>query len=381
MKPTHAILSALLIFVLSFQANAQSLTVPALTPYQGRLTDASGNPVADGNGYEIEVRLWPATTGGSAPIWATRYSGIAVKSGALNIILGSPSGTPIAGATTTDLKTAFTTTNVFIGLTVTKGATGAPIANPTEVLPRQQILSSPYALKANSASTSDSSAFAQSIGDGSVTTSKIADGSVTGQKLASGAIGTDNLNNSAVTPAKLNPTCAIFSEQFPSGTAPQSPKIGWQKRTLNTQEINVGGDVSFDPSNAHFTLNPGVYEIEASIPYMSNWNASGWGCWHRGALKKLSDGTLIALTTNYFSEQPGSNYAVGWTGGTIMVHTIVWVPSGGESFELAHFIQDEYRRVANGTAGSASIYGGCGLPTSSPGLSETYSRVIIKRLQ
>lgn len=156
--------SATLFFFVSSAAFAQS--TPQLTSYQGRLTDASGNAVTDGTGYEIEIRLWPASTGGTTPLWSARYTGVSVKSGALNIMLGSPSGTPIAGATTTDLKTAFASPTIFLGMTVTKSATGTPVANPAEILPRQQWMSVPFAFQA------------EAVGPNGVTTSAIVDGTI-----------------------------------------------------------------------------------------------------------------------------------------------------------------------------------------------------------
>lgn len=131
---------------------AAAQTVPNGMTYQGRLTDASNAPVPDGNGYEIEVRLWSASTGGTL-LWGTRYTGIPLKNGTFNLILG-PGGTPIAGASTTDLKTAFITSTVHLGLTTTKTATGAAVTSPTEILPRQEIFSTPFAFRSDKAEDS-----------------------------------------------------------------------------------------------------------------------------------------------------------------------------------------------------------------------------------
>lgn len=140
------ILSLVLAFAASAPAPAQ--TVPTGMTYQGRLTDASGAPVPDGSGYEIEIRLWSASTGGTH-LWGSRYTGVTLKGGAFSLILGS-GGTAIAGATNTDLKTAFNTapSTVHLGLTTTKTAAGVAIPSPSEVLPRQAIFSTPYSFKA-----------------------------------------------------------------------------------------------------------------------------------------------------------------------------------------------------------------------------------------
>lgn len=129
-------------------------TVPSGMTYQGRLTDANSNPLPDGNGYEVEVRLWTTSTGGTTPIWAARYSGIPLKSGAFSLILGSAGGAAIGGAII-DLKTVFSTSpSTYLGLTITKNGGGVAISNPSEILPRQQLLSSPYAFQSEKAEDS-----------------------------------------------------------------------------------------------------------------------------------------------------------------------------------------------------------------------------------
>lgn len=157
--------------VLGIESGAIAQGVPALTNYQGRLTDANGNAAPDGSGYEIELRLWPAATGGTTPIWATRFGGVVVKNGALSLILGG-GGTAIDGAQTTDLKAAFASPSVFLAMTVTKGAAGAPIANPSEILPRQQWMTAPYAFRAESVSSD--SVDSTSVKDGSITKADLA---------------------------------------------------------------------------------------------------------------------------------------------------------------------------------------------------------------
>ena len=122
MRLTLQLFIAILFTGLSLSPKAHAQSVPAGMTYQGRLTDASNSPVPDGSGYEIEVRLWSASTGGTL-LWGTRYTGVPLKSGAFNLILGS-GGTPISGATTTDLKSTFSTVPIYIGITMTKRITG-----------------------------------------------------------------------------------------------------------------------------------------------------------------------------------------------------------------------------------------------------------------
>jgi len=78
--------------------SGDAITIPKMMSYQGRLTDASGVPVADGN-YSVAFRLYTEPSGGS-PFWSETQS-VATRGGLFSILLGSvtPIGTaPNAGA-------------------------------------------------------------------------------------------------------------------------------------------------------------------------------------------------------------------------------------------------------------------------------------------
>ncbi len=123
--------------------------------YQGRLADSSGNPVTNA-GLGMKFRLYNAATGGSA-LWTETYSGVPVNGGLFHVLLGSV--TPIPASLFSSNST------LYLGITV-----GAD----TEMTPREQLASAPYAMQASQALT---------VPDGSITTAKIADGAVTLSKL------------------------------------------------------------------------------------------------------------------------------------------------------------------------------------------------------
>lgn len=134
----------LLGFMLCLPSAFAESAVPSLINYQGKLTDANGDPLVSGN-YTIEFRIWDAATGGSL-IWSREYSGITVVDGNFNIILGS-GGSGISGDSpaVNDLLYAFVDSSRYIGVTITNTPEG-PVTSPTQIEPRQQILSTPYAM-------------------------------------------------------------------------------------------------------------------------------------------------------------------------------------------------------------------------------------------
>lgn len=115
-------LSLLVIFSIA----GASPAVPQMINYQGRLTDASGNPL---NGtYSITFKLYSVGTGGSA-IWTETHSNVNVSNGLFNVLLGS----------TTPLDASKFTGTTYLGVTV---------GSDPEMTPRQRLVSVPYALVA-----------------------------------------------------------------------------------------------------------------------------------------------------------------------------------------------------------------------------------------
>lgn len=109
---------------------------PELVNYQGRLMDSSGIPVADAT-YSMKFRIYDAETGdnllpcgasGANCLWEETQT-VATRKGIFNVLLGSvnPLNAPV-----------FSSSNRWLGVTV---------GTDSEMIPRQRIASSPYALQ------------------------------------------------------------------------------------------------------------------------------------------------------------------------------------------------------------------------------------------
>jgi hypothetical protein len=150
MKKTSCIL--FLIHHISMALLAQP--VPYLINYQGRLTDASGQPLSNGT-YAVQFRLWNKPLPGQAGeslVWG-QQSKVTLVDGVFNAILGAPGGIAIQGAAVNDLGFGFAEPERYLGLTVVELYDGKPISESQrkEILPRQQLLSAPFALRAERA--------------------------------------------------------------------------------------------------------------------------------------------------------------------------------------------------------------------------------------
>jgi len=113
--------------------------VPKLINYSGKIVDKQGYVVPDGD-YDMIFALWDAASGGNK-VWeeehfTTRGQGVHTTAGGFNVVLGSidPAGKPLP---------AFDK-NYFVAMTFKKDA-----ASPWESFGRQEIVSVPYAIRAN----------------------------------------------------------------------------------------------------------------------------------------------------------------------------------------------------------------------------------------
>ncbi len=126
----------LLLLPLFCCASANAAISPTLN-YQGRLTDPSGNPVADGS-YDLVFRIYASASGGS-PLWSSGASpvSVTVADGLFSVILGSGSMPPLPE-------------NVFTGLDL---YLGVQLLGEAEFSPRQRVSATIYSLRANTAET------------------------------------------------------------------------------------------------------------------------------------------------------------------------------------------------------------------------------------
>ncbi len=146
-------------------------SVPPLINYQGRLTDTDSKPVTGTK--KLTVNIYDAVSGGNL-LWGPQvFPTVPVINGYFNIILGpvETDGSGVALANGDSINTAFTGgVNCYLQVQVD--------AEPVTV-PRQRILSVPYAVQAQ---------VAGAVVEQGVTTAMLGDGAVTPAKIASQAV-------------------------------------------------------------------------------------------------------------------------------------------------------------------------------------------------
>ena len=121
-----------MVFVMMAGAMAQATSVPPLVNYQGMLADADGKPLTGTK--KVEFNLYDAATGGNK-VWGPQVFGsVPLVNGMFNVILGT---TDTEGRS---IAEAFGGKDRYLGIKVDDGS---------ELAPRQQILSTPFAIAAS----------------------------------------------------------------------------------------------------------------------------------------------------------------------------------------------------------------------------------------
>ena len=157
-------LCAALLALYSTLATAQTSAVPGFISYQGRVLDGAGGNVGTGTPVNRTVifRIWdnPSSTAVANLLYSESQT-VTISEGEFSVLVGQgvanvtqTFGYSEADKKSADLGTVFTGSNRYLGVTVDDGT----VAADNEITPRQQIVSTAYAMRAK---------FAESIGGSS----------------------------------------------------------------------------------------------------------------------------------------------------------------------------------------------------------------------
>lgn len=137
--------------------------VPMMTTYQGHLADANGHPL--NTTVNMMFALYDAPTGGTL-VWSETHSGVTITQGVFSVVLGSDE--PFEQEDFEGER--------YLGMTV---------GDDPEMMPREQLTSVAFAIKAGIAeSVVDSAVGTDKLAENAVTTDKVVDDAVTGAKIA-----------------------------------------------------------------------------------------------------------------------------------------------------------------------------------------------------
>lgn len=222
-------------------------TAPGWVGYQGRLTDSTGVNLPDGT-QSVTFRLYSGPVGGSA-LWS-EVKTVSISRGVFSTQLGllaTEGGSPF--------PTNLFTQRLWLGITVGSG---------TELVPRQELGASPFALALppNAVTTS-------MIANNAITTAKLADGSVTSGKLANDFLSLAKVSGGFLTydaqgiqtllNRKIGPVLADGFTYGSSHTGHYS--LGWYDNDPDSGYIGVGPVARLSSYGGIKLFTRGVYRV------------------------------------------------------------------------------------------------------------------------
>ncbi|HKX60609.1 MAG TPA: tail fiber domain-containing protein, partial [Verrucomicrobiae bacterium] len=172
-----------------------------LLPFQGRLTDANGQAIADG-ARVVQFKIYDAPVGGRA-VWNGEVQKLSVNGGLVSTLLG----------TKADLSAVDFNRQIYLELTVDANGDGSITPADPPLLPRQSVLPAVFAVESGNSRLLEGHGWSALFGtnnpaEGTLLDTKIGDGSLTAAKLHDNAVTAAKIANGAVTRAKLDTTGA-----------------------------------------------------------------------------------------------------------------------------------------------------------------------------
>ena len=131
----HRAVRVLLLVAVIAGPTAAAADAPRLVGYRGLLTDDQGTPVEAAEGLDMTFRLYHDPSGGAA-FWTDEYPAVEVSNGVFVVILGAGNNPLPSEQLDGTVK--------YLGVTIGTGA---------ELAPRMELVSVPYALRADIAGT------------------------------------------------------------------------------------------------------------------------------------------------------------------------------------------------------------------------------------
>ena len=187
-------LCAVLVSALGYSFVAKSET--KLIPFQGKLTDASGQVISDG-AIVVQFKMYDAPVGGQAK-WNGEVQMLSVNGGLVNTTLG----------TKASLKNVDFSSPTYLEITIDANGDNQIGPEDPPLLPRQSIIPAVYA--AESGNTKTLGGYDWSVvftgGDpvtGKIDGAKLADKSISYKHLANNAVTAAQITNGAITSDKI----------------------------------------------------------------------------------------------------------------------------------------------------------------------------------
>ncbi|MDH4477326.1 MAG: hypothetical protein QE274_12710 [Verrucomicrobiaceae bacterium] len=327
-------------------ATAQTSAVPGFISYQGRVVDAAGANVGAGTPVNRTVifRIWdnPSSTAAANLIYSEAQT-VTVSEGEFSVLVGQGVANPTqtfsyseADKKLADIGTAFNGSARYLGVTVAAAATIATTDN--EITPRQQIVSTAFAMRAK---------FAESIGSSTDLTLTPLSGTASNYGL--GWYGTGRLfGTTAVDGPVLYGNAGGALGSNASGTrnmalnwdASGRVGIGASSIASTTNKLTLQGDIATTPADQLTIRGNTDTNKRLNIGFDTTGNHA-----------TLQSHTATSTAGNLLLNPIGGNIGIGTTTPTVKLDVAGDIKSNGMPVPVA----EENLRIVRGTVNAEGV--------------------------
>lgn len=244
--------------------------------FQGRLLDASKNPVPDGN-YNIQFRIYEGGTGttknngGTEPVWMETYTnnggavGVPVRNGYLSVDLGSK--TPFGDLVDWNDDTLWLSMNIAGAALACTTFGQSPCVADGEMLPMKRLTATPYAMNAGKLGGIDASGFIQNrtdqqTGNFNISGIGIADvlrgmSGVISNSFDRADAGTLSIGSGNATAIEIGSATSDQTISIGTGTGNTTVAIGSSSGTSSVSIQSGDGGLTLESNGGTISLNTG----------------------------------------------------------------------------------------------------------------------------
>ena len=313
-KIVRTALFAVLVGALGYSFAAKSET--KLIPFQGKLTDASGQVISDG-AIVVQFKMYDAPVGGQAK-WNGEVQMLSVNGGLVNTTLG----------TKASLKNVDFSSPTYLEITIDANGDNQIGPEDPPLLPRQSIIPAVYAVQAGDAKTLSgydwSAIFGSNDPTGKIPGNKLADKGITAAQIKDKTITAQQMADSTITSAKLA-SGAVTSSQLAKNSVTATHVADGEITTVKLAKNAVTTDkIAEGAITTELMADRGsvkAYETAAPI---------GSVAWSEG----IPDGYQVSTTEPNHTKIPGSTVKLKTSGRPVMImlqHGFIETLNGGNA--------------------------------------------------
>jgi hypothetical protein len=205
-------IASFLVTLCLLQSAYAASAVPDFISFQGRALTSTGGLMGSGTPVNrtVTFRVWDhATNSLASDLLYSEQQIVTIAEGEFSVLIGAgaaTAGTPLGyseatkGQPTVKISDAFGGAIRYLGVTIDDGT--AAVDN--EISPRQQFVTSSYAMRAKVAEGVDSGGVTTAmLANNSVTTSQVSDAAITNSKLAANAVSATQIVDATITTTKI----------------------------------------------------------------------------------------------------------------------------------------------------------------------------------